>query len=123
MIDSTISWLLSGDPAIRWQTLRDIVHAGSSKVEAERKKIFTKGWGARLLAKRQASGLWAGGLYNPKWISTTYTLLLLRSFGLPAGDSRITQSCLLLLENGLYKDGGINLHFSMKCSETCVTGT
>ncbi|MGD0338805.1 MAG: hypothetical protein ABSB78_08430 [Bacteroidota bacterium] len=120
--DNILSWLLSGDPAIRWQTLRDLVHADSSVIEREKQKTLSKGWGARLLAHRQASGMWAGGLYTPKWTSTTYTLLLLRSIGLPAGDPRIIKSCMLLLDNGLYKDGGINLFFSMKCSETCVTG-
>ncbi len=120
--DNILSWLLSGDPAIRWQTLRDLIHAKPSITERERQKTMTEGWGARLLAHHQASGMWAGGLYTPKWISTTYTLLLLRSIGLPAGDPRIIKSCILLLDNGLYKDGGINFHFSMKCSETCATG-
>lgn len=117
-----ISWLLSGDPAIRWQTLRDLTDADIPTIDRERNKTLTEGWGRRLMAHRHSSGLWGGGLYNPKWISTTYTLLLLRSLGLPTGDPRITQSCMILLDNGLYNDGGINFHFSMKCSETCVTG-
>jgi len=32
--DGTIQWLLEGDPAIRWQTLRDLVGAGEGTVAA-----------------------------------------------------------------------------------------
>ncbi|MGB7462366.1 MAG: hypothetical protein WBW14_05680, partial [Candidatus Acidiferrum sp.] len=84
-----IQWLLEGDPSIRWQVLRDLLGSSKSAVERERCKDARIGWGARLLAKQSAAGTWArggssdGGLYSPKWISTTYTMLLLRDFGLP----------------------------------------
>src|SRR5438046_6220125 len=86
----TVRWLLDGDPAIRWQTLRDLVGAGDAEVGRERRRVRTDGWGARLLAKQDPDGRWAsgrssdGGLYLPKWISTTYTMLELRDLGLPA---------------------------------------
>src|ERR1044072_5558827 len=88
--DTVLRWLLEGDPAIRWQVLRDVVGAAESLVERERQRVAREGWGARLLAKQDPEGIWAeglssdGGLYSPKWISTTYTMLLLRDFGLPA---------------------------------------
>jgi hypothetical protein len=34
-IDGAIEWLLDGDPAIRWQTLRDLVGAAESTVARE----------------------------------------------------------------------------------------
>src|SRR5215471_10714948 len=86
--DRTIEWLLDGDPSIRWQTLRDLAGANESSLERERRKVARHGWGARLLARQDSDGRWAGGqsldtgLYSPKWISTTYTMLLLRDFGL-----------------------------------------
>src|SRR5258705_11812657 len=82
-----IPWLLEGDPAIRWQTLRDLVGAGDRVVKRERDRVAREGWGARLLAQQGRAGAWAkgksgdGGLYSPKWTSTTYTMLLLRDFG------------------------------------------
>src|SRR6516165_9376151 len=82
--DGTIQWLLDGDPAIRWQTLRDLAGAAEGTVVRERRRVARDGWGARLLAKQDPDGRWAGGmsadsgLYSPKWISTTYTMLLLR---------------------------------------------
>src|SRR5262245_40603839 len=82
-------WLLAGDPAIRWQALRDIVGATQTSLQRERQRVAREGWGARLLAKQDPQGTSAGGqssdggLYHPKWTSTTYTMLLLRDFGLP----------------------------------------
>jgi hypothetical protein len=125
--DGPIQWLLEGDPAIRWQTLRDLVEASERPVEQERSKVASDGWGARLLAKQDAEGTWAGGrssdggLYSPKWTSTTYTLLLLRDLGLSANNRQARKACGLLLDLGLQRDGGINYGRRGR-SETCITG-
>jgi len=60
--DTVIQWLLDGDPAVRWQTLRDLVRAAERAVEHERRKVARDGWGASLLAKQDPEGTWAGGL-------------------------------------------------------------
>ena len=125
-MDKVTRWLLDGDPAIRWQALRDVVGAAETRVERERQRVARAGWGARLLARQDPEGTWAGGLssdgglYHPKWISTTYTMLLLRDFGLPAANRHARRACTLLLDQGLQRDGGINYGWS--ASETCVTG-
>lgn len=109
----TIQWLLEGDPAIRWQTLRHLVGASERTVDRERNKVARDGWGGRLLALQDPGGSWAGGrssdggLYSPKWISTTYTMLLLRDFGLPVRNQKARKACKLLLDGGLQRDGGI----------------
>jgi hypothetical protein len=120
-VDGVIQWLLDGDPAIRWQALRDLVGAAERNVERERRKIERDGWGARLLAKQDPEGTWAAGLYSPKWISTTYTMLMLRDFGLPATNRQARTACALLLEGGIQRDGGINYGWKGR-SETCITG-
>jgi hypothetical protein len=126
-LDRVIDWLLEGDPAIRWQALRDVVGAAERSAERERQKVAREGWGARLLAKQDPEGTWAGGkssdngLYHPKWTSTTYTMLLLRDFGLPAKNRQARKACTLLLEQGLQRDNGINYGW-WGVSETCVTG-
>src|SRR5579862_3276683 len=99
--DKVIQWLLEGDPAIRWQTLRDLTDAPKTSVEREQQKVAREGWGARLLAEQDPDGTWASGLYSPKWTSTTYTMLLLRDFGLPAGHQPARKACKLLLDEGL----------------------
>src|SRR5688572_22422739 len=106
--DATVRWLLDGDPAVRWQTLRDLAGAASRTVERERAKVAREGWGARLLARQDPSGTWARGLYTPKWKSTTYTMLLLRDLGLPAASRAARRACALLLDEGFKRDGGIN---------------
>ena len=117
-----ISWLLEGDPSIRWQVQRDLLHASQSKYENERKRIVREGWGARLLALQDPSGTWAGGLYGPKWTSTTYTMLTLRLLGLQQKHPQAKRACKIFLDEGYYTDGGINFFsYSWTYSETCVT--
>src|ERR671931_152548 len=125
--DGVIPWLLDGDPAIRWQTLRDLLGASERTVERERRRVARDGWGARLLARQDPEGTWAGGLssdgglYSPKWTSTTYTMLLLRDFGLPATNRQARRACPLLLDQGQQPDGGINYGWRGR-GETCITG-
>jgi hypothetical protein len=103
------------------------MEATEHTVEQERRRISRHGWGARLLAKQDPQGTWAGGkssdggLYSPKWISTTYTMLTLRDFGLPRGNRQAGKACELLLDRGLQRDGGINYGWRGR-SETCITG-
>jgi hypothetical protein len=108
-----------------------LVGAAERTVERERRRIARDGWGARLLARQDPEGTWAGGkssdrgLYHPKWTSTTYTMLLLRDFGLSANNRQARKACRLLLEEGLQGDGGINYGPWAKWTrrgETCVTG-
>ncbi len=81
----TVDWLLAGDPAIRWQTMRDLLDSPPAEVENERARVAVAGWGRRLLERQDPEGTWAQGLYSPKWTSTTYTLLLLMRCGLQTG--------------------------------------
>jgi hypothetical protein len=129
--DASIPWLLAGDPAIRSQVQRDLLGEPDRTVERERQKVARAGWGRRLLAKQDSRGSWAsrkssdGGLYSPKWTSTTYTMLLLRDFGLSPSNRQARKACRLLLDGGLQRDGGINYGIWAqwtKTGETCVSG-
>lgn len=120
--DPTVRWLLAGDVAIRWQVLRDLLLRPRAEWEAEQSKVAVQGWAARVLARQDGSGRWTPRLYSPKWISTTYSMVLLRRMGLPRSDSRAVSPCLLFLEEALCRDGGINVTVMQKRSETCVTG-
>ena len=108
---STVDWLLAGDPAIRWQVRRDLMASSSSAVEREQRRVATEGWGAKLLAQQDPEGTWAGRMYSPKWISTTYTMLLLRDLGLSPGNRQARKACELLLDRGFCRDGGIGMTF------------
>jgi len=116
----TSNWLLAGDPSIRWQALRDLADAPPRSVQRERERVAIEGWGARLLNRQDAEGTWAGGLYNPKWKSTTYTMLSLRDLGLSPENPQSTTACALLLDGGMCSDGGID--YPPRRAETCITG-
>jgi hypothetical protein len=129
--NSAIQWLLDGDPAVAWQTMRDLVGARDRDLARERKKVAREGWGARLLEQQNTAGKWAsehrsdGGLYTPKWTSTTYTMLMLRDFGLAPENRQARKACRHLLEGGHQRDGGLNYGLWGKWtgwSETCITG-
>ncbi len=117
--NEVIDWLLQGDPAIRWQVLQQ-VGAPDEAVESERRRVANEGWGAQLLACQDEAGTWGGGLYTPKWTSTTYTLLLLRSFGLPAAAPQAQRGLERLIAGGNFSRGGINLWRTVRYSDLCV---
>lgn len=84
---SVIAWLLDSDPAIRWQVMRDLIGVPVDEVAAERAKVATEGWGARLLALQGVDGSWGGTAFNQGWDSTMHVLSLLRELGLdPSSD-------------------------------------
>ena len=63
---AVIEWLLDSDPSIRWQVMRDLTDAPESQWSAERAKVETQGWGARLLSYEDDDGQWAGGSFVPR---------------------------------------------------------
>jgi hypothetical protein len=116
------SWLMGSDPSIRWQVMRDLLGTPFDEWQAERQKVARQGWGQKLLSQQDPDGNWGGGIYSPKWISTTYTLLTLRLLGLPPEHPQIFEGCRNFFARGLETDGGINLFKSLDYSETCVNG-
>ena len=122
MSQYTIDWLLKGDPSVKWQVLNDIVKADKKTIEKERARISKEGWGAKLLSYQDNEGTWAQSLYSRKWISTTYSMLLLRRFGLSQNNKQALKAGKILWEKGKFKDGGINYSVSYTYSETCITG-
>ncbi len=88
MTPEVIDWLLDGDPAIRWQVLRDLVGASPADVVAERSRVEREGCVARLLALEHPNGLWDGGACFPAsysgdepgqpWTATMHTLQTLQ---------------------------------------------
>ena len=120
--DTTVRWLLEGDPAIRWQTMRDLLDRPAAEVQSVRALVSTSGWGKDLLERRDPSGTWGGGLYSPKWVSTTYTLLLLYRCGLEPGTAAAVDSVGLLWDGARYSDdGGLTCAKSIAVPEACVT--
>jgi hypothetical protein len=78
---AVVEWLLSGDPAIRWQTMRDLLDEPAEVWEAERRRALETGWVADLLSHQGRDGEWPKG----RWTDSVWTLLLLVACGLPEG--------------------------------------
>ena len=101
----TNDWLLDSDPAIRWQVMRDVTHEPTDSVAAERGKIATEGWGARLLALQAPDGLWAGKAWDHDWTDTFHVLDLLRRFGLDPEGEQARHAVNLVKEHVTWGDG------------------
>ena len=78
---TVIDWLLDSDPSIRWQVMRDVTHEPADVIAAERSRIATEGWGARLLALQAPDGQWGGRPWSHDWTDTFHVLELLRRLG------------------------------------------
>lgn len=117
---TVIDWLMAGDPAIRWQVMRDLTDTPAGQVEAERSRVTSSGWGGRLLELQEDDGQWGGGSYTPKWTSTTYTLLLLRHLGVDptAGPMR---EAVARVRDGIVMGAAHQPFFSYR-GETCIAG-
>ncbi|MDM7853775.1 hypothetical protein [Cellulomonas alba] len=112
MSDPVVDWLLDSDPAIRWQVLRDLLDRPEAEWRAERARVETDGWGARLLALEGPDGQWAGGAFLPDgftrqlwdaegqpWTATSHVLTQLRELGLDPS-SRAARRIVALLSDG-----------------------
>jgi hypothetical protein len=77
-----LKWLLDSDPAIRWQVMRDLTDAAPNAIAAERSRVATEGWGARLLALQSPAGNWGGPKEDRGLLITLYTLVVLMDLGL-----------------------------------------
>ena len=75
-----IKWLLDSDPAIRWQVMRDLTDAAPGAIAAERSRVATEGWGARLLAAQSPAGYW--GDPRKRDLVTLNSLVALKDLGL-----------------------------------------
>ena len=85
-IRPVVDWLLDSDPAIRWQTLRDLTDAPVAEIAAERARVAHEGWGAQLLAQQGPDGRWNGGTFMPYGRSTFFALWLLCRLGVDPTD-------------------------------------
>jgi hypothetical protein len=83
-----IDWLLSSDPAISWQAMRDLTDASPEAIAAERARIPHEGIGAAILACQGRDGAWHRP-DEPDWLPTLFTFQLLRATGIAPADPAI----------------------------------
>ncbi len=95
---NAVTWLMDSDASIRWQVLRDLKDVPAGDVAAERGKVATEGWGARLLADQGRDGYWGGATEQREWISLQ-SLLLLRDMGLLPTSNEARRAVTLARDN------------------------
>jgi hypothetical protein len=95
----TLNWLLDSDPALRWQALRDLTDTSPEVLATERARISREGLGAAILAAQQPDGSWRHA-DRPAWLSTLFTLQLLRSTCIDPADP-LLQAALARCETNL----------------------
>ena len=120
--DTVVDWLLESDPAIRWQVMRDLTHAPSPVVTAERSRVATEGWGARLLAQQRPDGQWGDGVALPYWWSNMYTLVFLRDLGVDPASERVRDAIALVRERVTWGHGFGDSPFFEGEVEPCING-
>ncbi len=115
-----IEWLFEGDVSIQYQVWRDLLGVDKKKLQD---RIAHEGWGHKFLSKRNSDCHWGDRFYQPKWISTHYTLLDLRNLNLFSGNELVQETIELVLQNNKADDGGIQLGPSTsQQSDICVNG-
>ena len=130
MTPEVIDWLLDGDPAIRWQVVRDLVHGSPADVAAERSRVEREGWVAHLLALEGPDGLWDGGACFPAsysgdepgqpWTATMHTLQTLQICGLDPQSDAARRAIALIEQNGRWEHAG-QRYFDGEV-EPCING-
>jgi len=87
--------------------MRDLEEESPDLVKAERARVASDGWGARLLDLQGSDGRWDGGTYRPGWVdeskpffdawtATHFSLQTLRELGLDPGDPRVRRAVSLV---------------------------
>lgn len=114
-----IEWLLEGDVSIQYQTQRDLLNIDQTEL---RKRIAEEGWGAKFLSYRNPKGYWGRDFYQPKWISTHYTVLDLKNLGISPKTEVIKKAINLILQTRKSLDGGVNPSKTIKNSDVCING-
>jgi len=89
--ENALDWLLSSDPEIRWQALCDLTGASSDEIAVERARIAHEGIGAEIMSSQQADGAWRRP-DAPTWLTTLFTLQLLRATGADPADPRVASA-------------------------------
>ena len=117
--DPLIAWLLEGDVSIQYQVYRDLLAAEKPDL---RDRIASEGWGAQFLSFRHKEGHWGQRFYQPKWISTHYTILDLKNLAIPPTNSEIRQSISQVIRDLKGPDGGILPIGVNKKSDVCING-
>jgi hypothetical protein len=132
---TVLDWLLDSDPGIRWQVLRDLADAPAETAAADRARVASEGWGARILSLQGEDGQWEGGALFPArwfesghgeqpsgqpWTATAYSLTMLYDLGVDPHDDNVRRAVEQVREHCRWEHAG-QPFFSGEV-EPCING-
>jgi hypothetical protein len=119
-IDTSVTrWLLAGDPAIRWQVMRDLTGEPAGVVALERSRVAHEGWGKALLDRQASEGWWNAN--DPGWMITMDALALLREMGLDPSSDEARRAIERVKANLRWESLGNRPYFDGE-TEACING-
>jgi hypothetical protein len=118
--DAVTSWLLQGDPAIRWQVMRDLTDAPAGEISKERSRVAHEGWGGALLDRQAPQGWWSGP-NEEGWMISMDALALLRELGLDPASDRARTAIERVKANLIFASLGNRPYFEGE-TEACING-
>jgi len=116
-----LNWLLDSDPSIRWQVMRDLTNENPDVTAAERSRIATEGWGAKLLSRQSPSGKWGGRKEHAGLLITFYSLVVLMDLGLDPSSKQARKMIERVDKHLTFKWHG-NRRFFDGETEPCING-
>jgi len=129
-VDTIGCWLLDSEPSIRWQAMRDLADASPAEIATERAKVSREGVGAEILTCQEPDGSWRRD-NSPAWLTTLFTLLLLRATGVDRAEPGVESAVALLASSLRWNNAGCwelraaecggNLFFEGEV-EPCING-
>ena len=124
--NKTIKWLLDSDVSMQYHVHKDLLKSGRKILKKLQNRIEKQGWGRHFLLNQNENGHWGMGFYQPKWISTHYTLLDLKNLGLSGDNAQVKKSIKMIFNETIGNDGGINYARTpknrMRSSDVCCNG-
>lgn len=116
----SVDWLCSGDVSIQYQVRLNLLGERSSDLVELRNRIVTEGWGRAILDCQREDCDWGEAYYQPKWISTHYTLLELMYLGVPPETPGPVFAVQKVIQRFLGDDGGLYFISEKSRTDDCV---
>jgi len=121
-----LDWLLEdSQPSVKYLALRQLIGKSESapEVREARRQIPVTGWVAEILSQRQDGGWWVDPrrVYQPKYLSTNWMLLVLSDLGVTRELPAVRSSCEFWISGSDSQDGGFGLDGARK-SHLCYVG-
>ena len=124
--ERVIDWLLEPDqPSVRYLTLTHLLgkSEADSEVREAKARIPSSGWVAEILGRRDPAGWWVAGerLYQPKYLSTHWMLLVLSDLGVDRTLPAVKRSSELWIRRLSTPDGSFGLDRGTQ-GHLCIAG-